>query len=68
MHHREFDENPLSVNQINEIIKNKHAIYDLNVDKTKIKIGNGNKLEKFELNKLPIYIQENLNNFKEWID
>ena len=68
LHHREFDENPLSVNQINEIIKNKHAIYDLNVDKTKIKIGNGNKLEKFELNKLPIYIQENLNNFKEWID
>jgi hypothetical protein len=32
------------------------------------KIGNGSKLEKFKLNKLPKYIQENLNNYKEWLD
>ena len=25
-------------------------------------------IEKFEIKKLPFYIQENLNNFKEWID
>ena len=30
--------------------------------------GEGDKLEKFEIKKLPIYIQKNLNNFKEWID
>ena len=68
LHHGEFDLNPLSVTQINEIIKKKHAIYDLSVDKTKSKIGSGNKLKKFELDKLPKYIQENKNNFKEWID
>ena len=68
LHHREFDEDPLSVKQIEEIIKNKRAIYNLNVDKTENKIGNGNKLEKYEINKLPIYIQKNLNNLKEWID
>ena len=68
LHHGEFDLNPLSVTQINEIIKKKHAIYDLSVDKTKGKIGSGNKLKKFELDKLPKYIQENKNNFKEWID
>ena len=68
LHHREFDVNPLSVNQINEIIKEKKAIYDLNVDKSVSKIGRGKKLEKFETNKLPIYIQQNLNNLKEWID
>ena len=68
LHHREFDENPLSINQINEIIKNKRAIYDLNVDKTKHKIGNGNKLEKFEVSMLPGYIQNNLHNLKEWIE
>ena len=60
--------NPLSVNQINEIIKDKRAIYDLSVDKSVTKIGNGKKLEKFEINKLPLYIQKNLNNLKEWID
>ena len=68
LHHREFDEDPLSVKQIEEIIKNKRAIYNLSVDKTENKIGNGNKLEKYELNKLPIYIQKNLDNLKEWID
>ncbi len=68
LHHREFDVNPLSVNQINEIIKDKRAIYDLSVDKSVTKIGNGKKLEKFEINKLPLYIQKNLNNLKEWID
>ena len=68
LHHREFDEDPLSVKQIEEIIKNKRAIYNLNVDKTENKIGNGDKLEKYELNKLPVYIQKNLDNLKEWMD
>tara|TARA_B100000787_G_scaffold166666_1_gene152235 strand:- start:300 stop:1190 length:891 start_codon:yes stop_codon:yes gene_type:complete len=68
LHHREFEVNPLTINQIDEIIKNKKAIYNLNVDKSVSKIGYGNKLEKFELHKLPIYIQENLDNFKKWID
>ena len=68
LHHREFDANPLSTNQIDKIIKNKQAIYDLKVDKTVKKIGNGGKLEKFEINKLPNYIQMNQNNLKEWMD
>ena len=68
LHHREFDQQSLTVNEINEIIKNKRAIYDLKVDKTSFKIGNGNMLTKFEINKLPIYIQNNKENFKEWID
>ena len=68
LHHREFDENPLSVDQIDKIIKNKLAIYDLKVDKTVNKIGNGNKLEKFDINKLPNYIQINQNDLKDWID
>jgi beta-1,4-mannosyl-glycoprotein beta-1,4-N-acetylglucosaminyltransferase len=68
LHHREFDLEPLTTNQIDEIIKNKQAIYDLKVDKRINKIGAGDKLEKFEFSKLPIYIQKNKNNFKEWID
>ena len=68
LHHREFDEKPLSVDEIDNIIKSKQAIYDLKVDKTVNKIGNGSKLEKFEINKLPNYIQANQNNLREWID
>ena len=68
LHHREFDEQPLSVEEIDKIIKDKQAIYDLKVDKTVNKIGNGNTLKKFEINKLPNYIQVNQKRLKEWMD
>jgi len=68
LHHREFDLNPLSVTQIDEIIKNKQAIYPLKVDKTVNKIGNGSILKNFDLNKLPEYIVTNKNKFLDWID
>ena len=68
LHHREFDLNPLSANQIGEIIKNKKAIYDLKVDKTINKFGNGDVLKKFELSKLPEYIIKNKKKFLEWMD
>ena len=68
LHHREFDLNPLSVTQIDQIISNKQAIYDLKVDKTVNKIGNGSILENFDLNKLPEYIVTNKNKFLDWID
>ncbi len=68
LHHREFDENPMSKKEIDEIIKNKQAIYDLKVDKRINKIGNGSKLENYSLNKLPKFLQANINNYKQWID
>ena len=68
LHHREFDVNPLTVNQIDENIKNKKAIYNLNVDKSVNKFGSGDKLEKFDFNKLPVFVQKNKNNLKDWID
>ena len=68
LHHREFDENPLSVEEIDSLIKNKQAIYDLKVDKRVNKIGDGSKLEKYTTDKLPKFLQDNLNDYKEWID
>ena len=68
LHHREFDENPMSVKEIDKIIKNKQAIYDLKVDKKVNKIGDGSKLEKYPINKLPKFLQNNLEDFKKWID
>ncbi len=68
LHHREFDENPLSVENISDLIKNRQAIYDLKVDKRVNKIGDGNKLEKYPIHKLPKFLQDNLNHYKEWFD
>ena len=68
LHHREFELNPMSKEEIEDIIKNKQAIYDLKVDKRINKIGNGNKLIEQPLNKLPSYIQKNLYKYEEWIN
>ncbi len=68
LHHREFDEEPLTLDQIENIIKNKQAIYDLKVDKTVNKVGTGSKLVNYSFDKLPIYLKENKENYKEWLD
>ena len=68
LHHREFDLQSLSIKQIEETIKNKMAIYDLKADKTANKVGTGVKLQNFDKQKLPRYIQDNEILFKEWID
>ena len=67
LHHIEFDKNPLSAEEIDKIIQDKIAIYDLSVDQRKNKIR-GNQLENYPLHKLPEYLLDNLNNYKVWID
>ena len=68
LHHIEYDEKPLDINEIENIIYKKTAIYDLNLDKKLNKLGEGNKLESYDLNKLPIYIKENKKKFELWLD
>ncbi len=68
LHHREFDINPMSLEQIENVINDKKAIYDLKADQRVNKIGDGDKLIKYELKDLPIYIKENIEKFSSWID
>ncbi len=68
LHHREFEINPLSIEEIEDLIRNKKAIYDLTIDKRNQKIGDGNQLENYDMKKLPTYIQNNLDKFRDWID
>ena len=68
LHHHEFDQVSLTVNEIENLVKNKKAIYDLNVDQRVNKVGNGAILQNFEIKKLPNFIQDNLNAYKDWLD
>jgi beta-1,4-mannosyl-glycoprotein beta-1,4-N-acetylglucosaminyltransferase len=68
LHHREFDIKPISATQIEKLIKNHVAIYDLNLDKRAQKIGHGSKLEKCDIDSLPNYLKINLKKYREWID
>ncbi|MDC3068274.1 hypothetical protein OA265_00370 [Candidatus Pelagibacter sp.] len=68
LHHREFDVNPISSDEIKKIMNDKVAIYDLSLDKRTQKIGHGKKLQKYSLEKLPKFLQNNIANYQEWID
>ena len=68
LHHREFDEKPLTINEIDKIIQNRQAIYDLKVDKRVNKVGNGSKLIKYNFEKLPNYLKENKEFYQKWLD
>ena len=66
--HREFDVEPLSVKKIDNIIKEKKAIYDLRVDQRVSKFNKGQKLKTIDLKFLPNYIQNNIEKYKLWLD
>ena len=67
LHHIEFDKNPLTTNRIDEIIKDKIAVYDLSADQRENKLS-GNKLENYPIQNLPKFLIDNLEKYKEWID
>ena len=70
LHHRDYEVEELGYNKISELIKNNETIYDMFGDKKSKKYGNNKrkKLEKYDIRKLPKFIQENKNKFKEWMD
>ena len=67
-HHREYDLNPLGVKKINNMIKNREAVYDLSVDQRGNQFGKGQKLDVLEFNELPKYIKDNQNKYKLWLE
>ena len=66
-HFREFDLNPLSADEIRNVIKNKKAFYNLNVDKTKNKFDLTQNLSVADIKELPNYVYENKEKYKDWI-
>ena len=70
LHHHDYESEELGKDKIDDLIKNNQTIYDMFGDKSSKKYGDDKrkKLEKYEINKLPSYIQNNLNKYKNWID
>jgi len=68
LHHREFELSGMTLDNIRKIIKDRYAIYDLNVDQRSNKIGSGKKLLTINDKELPEYIINNKKKFSEWFD
>jgi beta-1,4-mannosyl-glycoprotein beta-1,4-N-acetylglucosaminyltransferase len=70
LHHRDYEAEELGYDKINELIKKNETIYDMFGDKKSKKYGDNTrkKLVKYDLEKLPQYIQNNKYKLKEWMD
>ena len=70
LHHRDYEAEELGYNKIKELIKNNETIYDMFGDKKSKKYGDDKrkKLERYDLEKLPQFIQDNKNKLKQWMD
>ena len=69
LHNRDFDVENIDLKEISKLMKNNETIYDMFADKREKKFSeNKRKLNLYPKNKLPQYIIENENKFKEWLD
>ena len=67
-HHYEYDIEPIGVEKIDQMIKEKKTVYDLKVDKRSSKFNKGQDLTKVDFSQLPSYIQNNLGKYKLWLE
>ncbi len=68
LHHREYDLDPLGIENIKNLINSKAVIYDHRVDQTQYKFGGGQKLEKIDIKFLPEYIVSQKEKYLEWLE
>jgi len=70
LHHEDYQVEELGKIKIEKLMKTNETIYDMFGDKTSKKFGDDKrrKLDIYETNKLPIFIQKNLGKYKNWID
>ena len=68
LHHLEYEESGLGVEDVKKIISEKKVFYDHQADKREKKWDAKINLVKENSQNLPVYITENVNKFKEWLD
>ena len=70
LHYVDYKHEELGKDKIDYLIKNNMTIYDMFGDKSSKKYNDDNrkKLEKYDLNKLPKFIKNNIDKYKNWID
>ena len=67
LHHREYELRPLGEERIKNIIEERKAIYNLNVDQRQNKFDLSQKLTIADINELPSYLVRNTARYKDWI-
>ena len=67
-HHYEFEQSGLDTQDLKRKIDEKKILYDHHVDQKKNKWGSDKILSKIQLSKMPDYLRENIEKYKQWLD
>ena len=68
LHHQDFEESGLKLNDIKEMIKEKKILYDHSVDQRSYKWRGSKTLKKVELSEMPDYLSKNYEKYSDWLE
>ena len=68
LHHYEYENSGLKIEDISKLVEEKKALYDYSVDQRKEKWSSNLKLQKIGLEELPKYINDNKEKYINWLD
>jgi len=67
IHHLEFEESGLKLNDIKDMVNNQKALYDYHSDMRDYKWSGKEKLEKCDFSELPEHISNNKDKYSAWL-
>ena len=68
LHHQDFEDSGLTLNNVKEMVKNKKVLYDHNVDQKDYKWSGKTTLKKISLSEMPDYLSENNKKYANWLE
>ena len=68
LHHQDFEESGLKLNDIKEMVKEKRILYDHSVDQRGYKWKGSKTLKKVKLSEMPDYLSRNYEKYSNWLE
>ena len=68
LHHQDFEDSGLTLDNVKEMVKNKKVLYDHSVDQKDYKWSGNTTLKKISLLEMPVYLSENYKKYTKWLE
>ena len=68
LHHQDFEDSGLTLDDVKEMVENKKVLYDHSVDQKDYKWSGKTTLKKISLSEMPDYLSENYKKYDKWLD
>ena len=68
LHHQDFQDSGLTLNDVKKMVENKKVLYDHSVDQKDYKWSGKTTLKKISLSEMPDYLSENYKKYANWLE